>query len=274
MARIPDDYCTMFAEAITVLDEKFQNQNEAQSTQALEIAELKRKVSALYQQDHGTRISNMVDIATKVSVMKLDDKIEEGYDKLQLMHKTSQIKMNTTIAKNGKESKDQRDEIKLLASRLEKRINELVKDSNKIQKATESVNQAMKELEALELKIIEMLNGPDSTLEPRIKHLEAISKESVESLSRIEFFTYLDEFKSNNNEIVEKLVEDGIKESYKKLNWGLGYDDRNNNPTYRRIEVAKRSASIRACSENVSARIRTYSENACARIRVSSQNER
>ena len=136
MARIPDDYCTILAEAITVLDEKFQNQNEAQSTQALEIAELKRKVSALYQQDHGTRISNMVDIAIKVAMMKLDDKIEEGYDKLQLMHKTSQIKMNTTIAKNGKESKDQRDEVKLLATRLEKRINELVKDSNKIQEAT------------------------------------------------------------------------------------------------------------------------------------------
>ena len=153
-------------------------------------------------------------------------------------------------------------------------MNELVKDSNKIQKATDSVTQAMKELETLELKIIEMINGPDSTLELRITNLEAISKESVESLSRIEFFTYLDEFQSNNNEIVEKLIEEGIKESYKKLNWGQGYDDRNNNPTYRRIEVAKRSASIRACSENVTARIRTYSKNACARIRASSQDVR
>ena len=130
----------------------------------------------------------------------------------------------------------------------------------------------MKELETLESKIIEMVKSPDPTMDSRIKQLEIISKESIESLSRIEFFTYLDEFKSNNNEIVEKLIEDGIKESYKKSKWGLGYDDRNNNPTYRRIEVAKRSASIRACSENANARIRAYSENANARIRTFSQN--
>ena len=105
MARIPDDYCTMFAEAITVLEERFQNQNEAQSTQALEIAELKRKVSALYQQDHGTRISKMVDIATKVAMMKLDDKIEEGHDKLQLMHKASQIKTIPQYLKTFKNQK-------------------------------------------------------------------------------------------------------------------------------------------------------------------------
>ena len=67
--------------------------------------------------------------------------------------------------------------------------------------------------------------------------------------------------KSNNNEIVEKLIEDGIKESYKKSKWGLGYDDRNNNPAYRRLEVAKRTASIRACSENANARIRAFSHN-------------
>ena len=121
MAGIPEDYCAMFAEAITVLDEKFQKQSEAQLTQALEIAELKRKISTLNQQDHGTRISKMVDIATKVAMMKLDDKIEEGHDKLQLMHKASQIKTNTTIAKNGKESKDQREEVKLLVTRLEKK---------------------------------------------------------------------------------------------------------------------------------------------------------
>ena len=119
MAGIPDDYCTMFAEAITVLNEKFQHQNEAQSIQDLEIAELKRKILTLYQQDRGTRISKMVDIATKVAMMKLDDKIQEGDDKLQLMHKASQIKMNTTIAKNGKESKDQREEVKLLVTRFE-----------------------------------------------------------------------------------------------------------------------------------------------------------
>ena len=151
MARTPDDYWTVFAEAITVLDDKFNKQNEAQLKQASELEEIKCKLSVLYPQEQGTRISNMVDIATKVSLMKLDDKLEEGYEKLQLMHKSSQAKMDITITKNGKESKDQRDEIKLLASRLEKRINELVKDSNKIQKAADSVTQAMKELETLEL---------------------------------------------------------------------------------------------------------------------------
>ena len=134
----------------------------------------------LNQQDHGTRISKMIDIATKVSMMKLDDKIQEGHDKLQLIHKASQIKMNTTISKNGKESKDQREEVKLLVTRLEKRISELVKDSSKIQKATESVNQAMKELETLESKIIEMVKSPDPTMDSRIKQLEVISKESIE----------------------------------------------------------------------------------------------
>ena len=261
MTGISDDYCAMFAEAITGLDEKFQEQSEAQLTQALDITELKRKVSMLNQQDFGTRISKMIDIATKVSMMKLDDKIQEGHEKLQLIHKASQIQMNTTIFRNGKESKDQRDEIKLLVTRLEKRIGELAKDSSRMQKATDSVNQAMKELETLESEIIEMVNSPDPKMDSRIKQLEIISKEPVASLSRIEFFTYLDEFKSNNNEIVEKLIEDGIKESYKKSKWGLGYDDRNNNPTYRNIEVAKRSASIRACSENANARIRAFSQN-------------
>ena len=69
-------------------------------------------MSVLYPQEQGTRISNMVDIATKVSIMKMDDKLEEGYEKLQLMHKSSQTKMDITITKNGKESKDQRDETK------------------------------------------------------------------------------------------------------------------------------------------------------------------
>ena len=124
MARTPDDYWAVFAEAITVLDEKAKKQNEAQLRQATALEEIKRKISVLYPQEHGTRISNMVDMATKVSVMKLNDQLEEGYEKLQLMHKSSQTKMDITIAKNGKESKDQRDEIKLLASRLEKRMNE------------------------------------------------------------------------------------------------------------------------------------------------------
>ena len=44
MARTPDDYWTVFAEAITVLDGKLHNQNEAQSKQASEIEEIKRKV--------------------------------------------------------------------------------------------------------------------------------------------------------------------------------------------------------------------------------------
>ena len=194
MAGVTEEYCTIFAEAITVLDGKYKQQSEAQLIQALEITELKRKISTLGQQDYGTRISKMIDIATKVSMMKLDDKIQEGQNKLQLLHDTSQIKMNTTISKNGKESKDQRDEVKLLVTRLEKRISELVKDSSKIQKATESVNQAMKELETLESKIIEIVKSPDQTMDSRIKQLEVISKESIESLSRIEFFTYLDEF--------------------------------------------------------------------------------
>ena len=89
MTGISDDYCAMFAEAITGLDEKFQEQSEAQLTQALDITELKRKVSMLNQQDNGTRISKMIDIATKVSMMKLDDKIQEGHEKLQLIHKAS-----------------------------------------------------------------------------------------------------------------------------------------------------------------------------------------
>ena len=121
----------------------------------------------------------------------------------------------------------------------------------------------MKELGTLEAKIIEMVKSPDPTMDSRIKQLEIISKESVASLSRIEFFTYLDEFKSNNNEIVEQIIEEGIKESYKKFKWGLGYDNRNDNPTFRNIEIAKRTASIRACSENANARIRAYSQNGC-----------
>ena len=80
MTGISDDYCAMFAEAITGLDEKFQEQSEAQLAQALDITELKRKVSMLNQQDYGTRISKMIDIATKVSMMKLDDKIQEGHE--------------------------------------------------------------------------------------------------------------------------------------------------------------------------------------------------
>ena len=91
MTGISDDYCTMFAEAITCLDAKFKEQSEVQLTQALDITELKRKVSILNQQDFGTRISKMIDVATKVSMMKLDDKIQEGHEKLQLIHKASQI---------------------------------------------------------------------------------------------------------------------------------------------------------------------------------------
>ena len=64
MTGISDDYCAMFAEAITGLDEKFQEQSEAQLAQALDITELKRKVSILNQQDFGTRIIKMIDFAT------------------------------------------------------------------------------------------------------------------------------------------------------------------------------------------------------------------
>ena len=97
MTGISDDYCSMFAEAITCLDAKVKEQSEVQLTQALDIRELKRKVSILDQQDFGTRISKMIDVATKVSMMKLDDKIQEGHEKLQLIHKSSQIQMNTAI---------------------------------------------------------------------------------------------------------------------------------------------------------------------------------
>ena len=141
MTGISDDYCSMFAEAITCLDAKVKEQSEVQLTQALDIRELKRKVSVLDQQDFGTRISKMIDVATKVSMMKLDDKIQEGHETLQLIHKSSQIQMNTTIFKNGQTSKDQREEVKLLVTRLEKRIGELAKDSSKMQKATNSVNK-------------------------------------------------------------------------------------------------------------------------------------
>ena len=85
MTGISDDYCSMFAEAITCLDAKVKEQSEVQLTQALDIRELKRKVSVLDQQDFGTRISKMIDVATKVSMMKLDDKIQEGHEKLQLI---------------------------------------------------------------------------------------------------------------------------------------------------------------------------------------------
>ena len=253
----------MLAEAITCLDSKIKEQSEAQQKQVLEIEELKRKVSILEQHDNGKSIRQLIDIATKVSMMKLDDKIHEATEKLQSMHDSSQTQMNNTIFKNGLSSKDQRDEIKLLVARLEKRVGELTKDSSKMQKTTDSVHKAMKELELLESKIIGMVNNPDPITESRIKQLEIISEGSVASLSRIEFFTYLDEFRTRNNEIVEKLIEDGIRESYKKVKWGLGYDGRNDNPTYRSIEIAKRSASIRACSENANARIRAYSQNEC-----------
>ena len=47
MARTPDDYWAVFAEAITVLDGEAKNQNEAQLKQATELEEIKRNISVL-----------------------------------------------------------------------------------------------------------------------------------------------------------------------------------------------------------------------------------
>ena len=105
MSGISEDYCSMFAEAITGLDSKVKEQSEVQQKQVLEIKELKRKISILEQHDNGKSIRQVIDIATKVSMIKLDDKMQEATKKLQLMHDSSQIQMNNTIFKNGQTSK-------------------------------------------------------------------------------------------------------------------------------------------------------------------------
>ena len=71
MSGTSEDYCSMFAEAITCLDSKIKEQSEAQQKQVLEIEELKRKVSILEQHDNGKSIRQLIDIATKVSMINL-----------------------------------------------------------------------------------------------------------------------------------------------------------------------------------------------------------
>ena len=250
----------LFSEAIVVMESKQRDQNDIQQQQSLELENLKARVLILEDNNSVKRIRQMIDVATTVSLMRLEDKIQDGEVRLQELHKASYDHMNSTITKNGKKSREQRDEVKLLVTRLEKRVTELAKDSSKIQKASTAVQTAMDELELLETKIVDMINQPDTGTDSRIKQLEILSEGAESFLPRLEFFTYLDEFRMNRNEVVEKLVQDGIKEANRMAQWDQGYDTRNNNPVYRTLETAKRAARVRASSESADARIRLRSQ--------------
>ena len=117
----------------------------------------------------------------------------------------------------------------------------------------------MDELELLETKLMIMMNHPDPDTNSRIKQLEVLSENSESFLPRLEFFTYLDEFRMNRDGVVEKLVQDGLKEANRMTQFDRGYDVRNNDPIYRTLATAKRVARVRASSESADARVRLRS---------------
>lgn len=237
-------------------------QSEVQQKQSDDINVLSLKMVEIEKQSQGKYIKTMIDVATDVSMLRLEDKIKEGKEELHSMHLFPHDKMNGTISRKGLESRKQRDEVKALVASLDKRLFEMTKDSNRIQNTVTSVRIAMEELEILEIKLIDMMDHPDPITDSRIKHLESIIEETELTLSRTEFFMYLEQFRMDRDEVVAKVIEDGIKESQSKGQWAFGLEDiRNRDPTYRRLETAKRNASIRATSETVSARIRAYSED-------------
>ena len=239
------------------------------------LALLETRVIALENNTDGRHIRKLIDVATVVSLMRVEDKIKEGEGRVQLMIKAASEQMNGTIRKNGNELKRKGDEVKVLVTLVEKRVGELSKDSAKIQKAVEAVQTAIDELELLENKLIDMINQPDPDTDSRISKLEVLCEGAESYISRLEFFTYLDELRKDRKEVVEPLVLEGLAEARKAPYiapltcaellsmppWGRKYerDSRHNDPNFRVVDLAQRAARVRASSESVDARVRIRS---------------
>ena len=177
----------LVTEALVLLETRQHEQYEQHQQQVLDFEILKNRVLALGNNTDGMYLRKMIEVATNVSMMRVEDKIKEGEARVKVMTKAASDSMNCTITKNGKESKSQRDDVKLLVASLEKRVNELSKDSAKIQKAADAVQNAMDELDQLENKLIDMINQPDPDTDSRISKLEILYEGSESYLPRLEF---------------------------------------------------------------------------------------
>ena len=87
----------LFSEAIVVLEAKQRRQHDSQTQQGSELENIKARLLLLEDNDNIKRIRQVIDVSTNVAMMRLEDKINEGKEKLQELHRASNDQMNTTI---------------------------------------------------------------------------------------------------------------------------------------------------------------------------------
>jgi len=131
--------------------------------------EILARVAAVEQKIGTDHFKKVLDISCNVALQRLEGREEECKCRLQHLVASANRQQNETIRRNGVDSKMQRDEVKALVSKLEKRC-------DKQNKGMANMEAGLKQLQLLESRLIELIRQDQQDTITRLEELEKSSK--------------------------------------------------------------------------------------------------